>query len=129
MRKIFSAILGLVLLSILCFGVSTPTPPFPPTAVSFAASGNNTVVSASTNFVYMYGLLVTVSGATNLTVQDSCSSPVLGPYNLTGNGSTLAFYLRENGFSPYYITGKGCALVINSSQAVTVTGTVWSYTN
>lgn len=128
LKKILGAVL---LFSTLLFAQSpsTPTPPFPHLSLNVTNSGSfNIVTTAGSGPIKMYGLVVTVGGATVLTIQDSCTpSQTLGVYNLTGAGSEIDFPLMTNGVNPYFATGKACSLQFNSSNSVSFQGTVWYY--
>jgi hypothetical protein len=127
LKKILGAVL---LFSTLLFSqTSTPKPPFPSISLNTTNSGSfNIVTTSGPGALKLFGLVVTVGGATVLTIQDSCTPKLtLGVYNLTGAGSEIDFPLMVNGVSPYFATGNGCSLQFNSTNSVSFQGTVWYY--
>lgn len=98
-----------------------------PVAVNFNSSGDNTVVAAGTGAqtVKVYQLVLVVGAATNLTFKSGAGTSLSGAMPMTASGSiTLDF----NG-EPWYATGAAAAFVINSSNAVQVSGTAYSLTS
>jgi|ERR1700747_1513470 len=92
-------------------------------AISFSASGDNTVVTGvSGQVVKVFGLFFTVAGATNITFKDGASNSLSGAVVLTGNGSAMTLQI---GPEPYFVTASGNNFVMNSSSAVQVSGTVY----
>jgi hypothetical protein len=91
-------------------------------AINFSSSGDNTVVAAQTiGPVNVYGLFFTVAGATNIVFKDG-STALSGAVVLTGNGSAMTLQINDE---PYFQCQPGDAFVMNSSNAVAVTGTVY----
>jgi len=95
-----------------------------PAPITFASSGNNTVVAAvGGKTVRVYKMILVVAGATNITFQDSAGSPVLfsGALPFQANGSLVLDLTDE----PWFTTTVGTSFVINSSNAVQVSGTIY----
>ncbi len=94
--------------------------------ISFAASGDNTVVAAGagSQTVKVYRLMLVVSGATNLTFKSGATG-LTGAMAFTANGSMVLDLSGE----PWFTTGAATAFVINSSVAVQVSGQVGSITS
>lgn len=91
-------------------------------AVSFASSGDNTVVSAVTSqIVRVYRIILTTAAATNITMKDGASTSLSGAMPFGVNGSLVLDMQGE----PWYVTSAGNAFIINSSNAVQVSGTVY----
>jgi hypothetical protein len=91
--------------------------------VSFSAAGDTVVIaSPSIGPINVYGLFLTVNGATLITFKDSSVGALSGPFNLTGNGSSMSFVLQDE---PWWQIKPGSNYVINSSNAVQVSGQVW----
>jgi hypothetical protein len=94
-----------------------------PTAISFNASGDTTIIAAQAGRpLCVYGLFFTVDGATNVTFKDGASTLLSGAVVLTGNGSSINLQPQDE---PYYTTTIGNGFVLNSTNAVTFSGTVW----
>jgi hypothetical protein len=93
-------------------------------AISFSASGDNTVIASdSTRAIYVWQLFFVNSDAstsTNVTLKEGSTS-VSGAYKQAAGGSTA---LGCTG-TPWAIAPAGSAFVINSSAAVQVSGTVY----
>ena len=93
--------------------------------VNFSSSGDNTVVTAaSAGPINIVGIAFTVHAATNITFKNGGTAQS-GAIELTGAGSALTLPVSD---SPWYYADPGNNFVINSSNAVQVSGTVW-YTN
>jgi hypothetical protein len=93
--------------------------------VSFSASGDNTLVAAvAKQTIQMVGILLVVGGATNLTFKDGTAGTARsGALPMTANG---ALVLDPNQNNLWYQTSSGSNnLVLNSSNAVQVSGTVY----
>lgn len=91
--------------------------------VNFNSSGDNTVVTApSTGPINVYGIVFTVSGATNVTFKDSVVGALTGAIVLTGNGSSFTLPLQDE---PWFQIQPGSAFVMNSSSPVTFGGILW----
>lgn len=92
-------------------------------AISFSASGDNTVIAAAASGpLNVYGLFFTVAGATNITYKDSVAGALSGAVVFTGNGSSQTLPLQDE---PYYQVQPGSAFLMNNSNAVAVGGTIW----
>jgi hypothetical protein len=92
-------------------------------AIASATIGDNTIVAAVTATpILIHGIVLTVGGATNLIFKDGASSNLSGAMVLTGNGSSITLQISSE---PYFRALPGDAFVINSSAAVSITGTVW----
>jgi hypothetical protein len=90
--------------------------------ISFASSGDNIVVTAgAVGPINIYGVAFTVAGATNITFKNGTTAQS-GAFVFTGNGSALSF---PPGDTALYYADPGANFVINSSNAVQVSGTIW----
>jgi hypothetical protein len=90
-------------------------------SVSNSAGGDITLVPpAPTLITRIYRLALVVAGATSLTFKDGANL-LSGAMALTANGSIV---LDLSGL-PWYKTSPGNAMIVNSSNAVLVAGTVW----
>lgn len=96
-------------------------------AISFSSSGDNTVIAANTNLpIYVWQFFFVnndASTATNITLKEGSTS-ISGAYKIAAGGSHTAGCTGV----PWAIVPAGSAFVINSSAAVSVTGTVY-YSN
>lgn len=101
----------------------TPFTPFTTTApITFSGSGDNSLVAGvAGQIVRLYRIFFVVSGATNLTIKDGASTSLSGAMAFGANGSLILDFQAE----PWYMTASGNALVLNSSNAVQVSGTIW----
>lgn len=92
--------------------------------INFSTSGDHTVITATAGAspITVYGILLTVDGATAITFKDSAGTSFSGALLLTGSGSSLTLPLSA---SPWFPVGIGNDFIINSSNAVSVQGTVW----
>lgn len=91
--------------------------------INFNSSGDNTVIAAvAAGPINVYGIQFTVAGATNITYKDSVAGNLSGAEVLTANGSAVTLQIAE---APYFAIQAGSAFVMNSSQAVQVSGQVW----
>jgi hypothetical protein len=97
-------------------------------AINFSGSGDNTLVAALTvpansgmaaPFMKIWEVAVDVAGATNLTFKDGTGA-ITGAMPMTANG---AIYEGKTD-TPHYVISPGNAFVLNSSQAVQVSGWV-----
>jgi hypothetical protein len=92
-------------------------------AINFNTSGDNIIVaSPSTGPINIFGLYFTVTGATNITFKDSVTGNLSGAIVFTGNGSSQTLPLQDE---PYYQIQPGSNFVMNSTNAVTVGGSIW----
>ena len=98
-------------------------------SISFSASGNTTLVPALTvpansgmrqPFMNIWEVVLVVAGATNLTFQDGAVNGVTGAMAMSANGSA---YFGET-TDPHFIISPGNDFVLNSSQAVQISGYV-----
>ena len=93
--------------------------------INFAASGDNTVVAANTKVpINVTAIAFTVAGATNITFKNGATA-LSGAFVFTGNGSSMILPQNDRA---WYIAYAGNNFVMNSSNAVQVSGTIW-YTN
>jgi hypothetical protein len=93
--------------------------------INFNSSGDNTVIATVAGApLNVYGIVFTVSGATNITFKDN-STALSGSFILTGNGSSFTLPMQDE---PWFQILPGDAFIMNSSNAVTVGGMLW-YTN
>lgn len=123
MRKIVF-LLVLVVFLVPLGAQNVPVAPYPQAAITFASSGDNTVVSAVTGKgICVYGLYFTAAAATNVTIKDGASNNLTGAMAFTANGAGF-WPMRDNAKSPWWTTGAGNAFVINSSNAVQISGAV-----
>lgn len=91
-------------------------------AINFNSSGDNTIVSApASGPINVYGIVFTVNGATNITFKDAATA-LSGAFVLTGNGSSFTLPMSDE---PWFQVQPGDNFVMNSSNAVTVGGTLW----
>jgi hypothetical protein len=93
--------------------------------VTGSSSGNTTLVSGvAGKKIYLYRMLLSVNGATNVEIVDSTSSTVLlGPYYLTGAGGSVVL---DNTGEPWAITTViGDTMAVNLSAAQSFTVDVW----
>lgn len=97
-------------------------------AVNFSGTGDNTVVAASTTSqTFLLGMSIIVAGATTLTIK--LGARTVGIFALS-SGQTLQFSpMNSHNGAPWFICEKTEAFIINSSAAVSVTGTVKSALN
>src|SRR5208282_1209330 len=95
-----------------------------PIPISFSASGDNAIVAAVPGkIIRLYRLLFVVGAATSITFFDGTpgGSALSGPFPFSAGGSMV---LDDSG-DAWYITSSGNALVLNSHNAVQVSGTAW----
>ena len=91
-------------------------------AINFSTNGDNVVISSPANGpILVYGISFTVAGVTNITFKNGTTAQS-GGFVFTGNGSSMTFPISE---SPVYFCDPGNNFVMNSSQAVQVSGSVW----
>lgn len=94
--------------------------------VNFSASGDNTLVAAAAGqLINVVRLFLVVGGATNLTFKDGTGGTALsGPIPMTANGSITLDIPTVS--IPWFSTSNPVNnLVLNSSAAVQVSGTLW----
>lgn len=93
-----------------------------PASVSFASSGDNTVVSATSGqTIRVMRLLLVPNGLVSVTMKDGASTSLSGVMQLA---SSIPFQLPLDG-EPWFLTTAGNAFIINLSGAVQVSGVVW----
>lgn len=84
-----------------------------------AAAGDTVVVAAAAGqLIRVFGLRLSVAGATIVQVKDGAGT-VLEQFNFAGAGGAAVLDLRSVAF---YLATTGNALIINSSAAVQVDG-------
>lgn len=93
-----------------------------PLVINFAASGDNTVVAAvASQVIRVYRIFFVVSGATNITIKDGASTSLTGAMTFNTGG---AWVLDMSG-DAWFTTASGNSFIINSSNAVQVSGAVY----
>lgn len=91
--------------------------------ITFAASGDNTVVAAvAGKAIRVRKMWLVLAGDSLLTFKDGASSSLSGAVSMLGNGS---FFFPTDAVVPHFITSTGNAFIINSSVAVQVSGMVY----
>jgi len=94
-------------------------------AISFNASGANTVVAGSTGktirIMRIFFVNADGSTTTQITIKDSTPTSFSGAFPLIPAGS----FSGDGDGDPLFITGSGKGFVINSSAAIQISGTVW----
>ena len=102
-----------------------PQPPYPPTVINFSTSGDTVVYTgAAGTGVCVYGLFFTTGGSTNITIKDGTTAQT-GPMSFATNGAGF-WQMSSNPKSPWFLTSAGNNFVINSSNAVQVSGAVYA---
>lgn len=91
--------------------------------LNFNASGDTQVIIASTYAIKVKGVSFTVSGATNITFKNG-TAPVSGAYVFTANGSSMTHPILESD-TFYWNADPTQAFVMNLTNAVQVSGTIW----
>lgn len=89
-------------------------------SVSFAASGDNTIITGVTGKIFKVTQIFLVLGAASNLIFKSNASAISGTLTMLANGSVTLDLAK-----PLTGLATGDAFVINSSNAVTVGGTVW----
>ena len=99
---------------------ATPTTStFTQVAISFAASGDNTVVAAvSAKTTRVYQMTFVCSGATAITIKNGAGASLTGAMAFNAGGSLTLDFVPN----PRFITSSNTAFIINSSNAVQVSG-------
>jgi len=102
----------------------TPSPAYlTQTAVTFATSGSNTLVTGVTGqIVRIYRMYLTAATSTTLTFNDG-STAVSGAMNLAANGQINMDYM---GGEPLYTCSKGNSFTATNLSPVQISGTIWS---
>jgi hypothetical protein len=127
MKKYFAALLLLtttIAMAPTAVRASADCQPATRAAISFSASGDNTVIASdSARSIYVWQFFFVnndATTATNITLKEGSTS-VSGAYKIAAGGSHTAGCTG----TPWAIAPAGSAFVINSSAAVSVTGTVY----
>lgn len=90
--------------------------------IDFSGGGDNTTIASSpSKIVKVYRLMLTVAGATLITFKDGATA-LSGAIDLIAVGSSIT--MTDEG-EPHFYTTAGNAFVINSSNAVQVSGSIW----
>lgn len=88
--------------------------------INFAGSGDNSIIAADTvNRIVIHRIWLVCGAATNLTFKDNLVSPAAIPMGANGG---LTFDATGE---PWFITNINTAFIINSSNAVQVSGEVY----
>lgn len=88
-------------------------------AISFAGAGDNIVVAAvASQIVHVYRLFFIVGGATNITFKDGAGIFLTGAMPFLANG----YMVLDPTDCPWLETSAGNVFIINSSNAVQVSG-------
>ena len=86
-------------------------------AINFSSSGDNTVIAADPiNRIVIHRIWLVCATATNLTFKDNLPSPAAVPMGANGG---LTFDATGE---PWFVTDVNTAFIINSSNAVQVSG-------
>jgi hypothetical protein len=94
------------------------------TPLNFNASGDTSIIAAASfGVIRVKGISFTVSGATNIVFKNGTAA-VTGAYVFTGNGSSMVHPILESD-AAYWIADPSQAFVMNLTNAVQVSGTVW----
>jgi hypothetical protein len=92
--------------------------------VNFSSSGDNVIVaSVAGQLIQMVGILIVVGGATNITFKSGTGTPLSGALPLTANGALILDPVPNLVW--YQTLTAANNLVINNSNAVQVSGTVY----
>ncbi len=96
--------------------------PLQQAVISTASSGDTTLVAGvAGKKIKVYRLKLIVNAATAILVKDGASTTLDGPLSFSANeGMILDF--TDSDMPPWYTTSAGNALVINSTNAVTIGG-------
>jgi hypothetical protein len=91
--------------------------------LNLSSTGDNVVISAPTNGpINVYGIVFTVTGATNITFKDSVVGALSGAIVLTANGSSVTLPVSEE---PWFYTQPGSTFIINQSGSATIGGMIY----
>ena len=89
--------------------------------VSFLSSGDNVVVAAITGqTIRIFKIYLVLSGATSITMKDGAGINLSGAMSMLANGAFILDFDSE----PWHVTSTGNAFIINSTNAVQISGTV-----
>ena len=96
------------------------------TVISFASSGDNTVIAgAAAQTVKVYQLFLVAAAATVVTFKSGAGTSLSGAITLVAGGSVTLDFNSE----PWFTTAAAAAFVINSTNAVQISGTAYSVTS
>lgn len=91
-------------------------------AVDFSSSGDNTVIALTAGKrILIHRLWLVCTGATALTFKDGAATSLSGAVSMSANGG-LTF---DTTGEPWFVTSLATAFIINSSNAVQVSGMVY----
>ncbi len=97
-------------------------------AIDFAGAGDNTiVVGVADQKVRVFQLFFVVAAATIIVVKDGAGTALTGPMSFTAGGSFVLDFVRgsREADQPWFTTSEGNAFVLNSTNAVQVSGRVY----
>jgi hypothetical protein len=96
-------------------------------SISFSASGNSTVIAnpSTVSFMYIWELALVLAGASNITLYNGAGA-LTGAMPMLANGSIYEGDFGQG--TPHYTIDPGASFIINSSNAVQVSGKV-KYSN
>ena len=92
--------------------------------INAAGAGDNTIISAvAGKSIYVYRAILTTGGATNITIKDGASTALSGamPFNQGG------IIILDMSGDAWFTTTAGNAFIINSSNAVQLSGTIYYF--
>ncbi len=106
-------------------------PPYSPKNITFATSGNQTILAAPSAGIAwcVYGMTLSnasSSTATTVNVYLDGGTTSVGSFYLSANGGSANWMLGSNPKNPYLITNLATAFVINSSAAAQLNGTIYA---
>ena len=91
-------------------------------SVNASSSGDNTIIAGSTGLITrVYRIFLVIGGSTALTFKDGASNSYTGAMTFASGGSLVLDFQAE----PWFIGTAGNGFVINSSNAVQISGTVY----
>lgn len=126
------ACIGIAVRTVHAQGIMWPGPPLGPANINFSSSGAQTIVAAPTaGGVCVYGLQLINAGASATTINiyvDGGTTAIWSVYLASGGGAANWVLNTSNMRSPYFITNKATAFVINSSAAVQINGGIYAGT-
>jgi hypothetical protein len=94
--------------------------------ITFAASGDNIVVAAvASTRILVHRIWLVGAAATSLTFKDGASTSLSGAVPMAANGGLTFDATGE----PWFVTALGNGFIINSSNAVQVSGMVYYSTS
>ena len=89
-------------------------------ALSFSASGDNTVVAAQTGkTIRVHAIALTAASPVTVAIKDGASTTLGSFQNVT------SLSIDQFDGAPRYVLTSGNALIINLGAAVSCTGTIW----